>query len=163
MTYYTITETRGDGFVEELKAKNLEGAIKEACDGFRRMTRNDQKNTDSLWLCQIDLPGGVTFDEWQEDLDEYEDDAIVNILDYLSTFEIRLNSLMEVEEFHGTLEEAEKQADEGICYNQQDASIYYHGKLAARRAWVGCLEGIDDNDDPIQFGDFGYYADWEEE
>ena len=61
----------------------------------------------------------------------------------------------------GTLEQAMQQADAGAAYTQQDITISdNHGNIIARRPWYGTLTGIDDQSDPIQFGDFGFFADW---
>jgi hypothetical protein len=60
-----------------------------------------------------------------------------------------------------TLDEAMTTADEGARYTQQDIDIVddVTGETLTRK-WCGCLDGLDESSDPIQFGSFGYYADW---
>jgi|GEM_PF-2417060 hypothetical protein len=57
-------------------------------------------------------------------------------------------------------------ADEGATYTQQPITI--EGKfddgstnIICTRQWVGCLNGIENCEDPIRFGDYGYYSDWQ--
>lgn len=65
------------------------------------------------------------------------------------------------EEIEGTLEEAKAYADKHACYTQQDIDIYDESdKHICLRGWSGCLSDLEDQEDPIQFGDFGYYGDW---
>ena len=60
-----------------------------------------------------------------------------------------------------SLEEAMKIADEGASYTQCDITIIGpNGTDVAVRGWCGCRDGIEDETDPIDFGDFGYYGDW---
>ncbi len=60
------------------------------------------------------------------------------------------------------LDSAKAQADAGAAYTQSPISIEDdEGYPLAIRAWCGTLEGIEDAVNPIQFGDFGYYADWD--
>lgn len=63
---------------------------------------------------------------------------------------------------HGSLEDAKAYADKGACYTQTDIRICnVRGELVAERSWWGFgLGGIEENCDPIQFGDYGYYGDW---
>ena len=56
-------------------------------------------------------------------------------------------------------------ADEGATYTQQPITIERadaDGEMMeiCQRPWIGCLDGLAEQDDPIQFGTFGYYADW---
>jgi hypothetical protein len=65
------------------------------------------------------------------------------------------------EEFNGTLEDAIEIADERVTYNQEDMKILdENGKEAATRTWYGSLDGIEDCEDAIEFGSYGYYTDW---
>jgi len=58
-------------------------------------------------------------------------------------------------------------ADEGANYTQQpitiegtfddDGSV----NIICTRFWYNTLDGINDCDDPIQFGNFGFYGDWQ--
>lgn len=60
-----------------------------------------------------------------------------------------------------TLERAKELADEGAEYTQKSISIYDDDdNEVARRSWYGCTSGIEDCEDPIQFGDYGFYDDW---
>lgn len=83
-------------------------------------------------------------------------------------------------EYAETLEEAKALADEGACYTQQSIHIYevesetdndidydYYEtprQPVAIRNWYGVAydeeEAYEEN--PICFGDFGYYGDWVE-
>jgi hypothetical protein len=61
------------------------------------------------------------------------------------------------------LDEAKEIADENISYNQASMVICdAEGSALCSRTWVGCLDGIEDNENPIQYGDYGYYADWQD-
>jgi len=67
-------------------------------------------------------------------------------------------------EFTGDILLAMATADSGAVYTQQPITIEDEdGNEVARRQWYGVLTGIEDCQNPIQFGDFGYYADWIEE
>lgn len=63
-----------------------------------------------------------------------------------------------------TLEEAKKLADEGAAYTQQSISIEDEdGAVVLTRPWIGVAYDADSgSEDPIDFGQFGYYADWQE-
>jgi len=64
-------------------------------------------------------------------------------------------------DFDGTLEDAMTKANEGACYTQEDISINdASGKEVARRGWCGTTEFLEEQNNPIRFGAFGYYADW---
>lgn len=58
------------------------------------------------------------------------------------------------------LDDAMKEADEWCSYNNQSLEILEDGKVVATRSWYGCTEGFEDEENPIGFGNFGYYADW---
>ena len=62
------------------------------------------------------------------------------------------------------LEEAMRAADDAACYTQKDIVVEDEdGREVARRMW--CDLGFDErecpDEDPICFGDAGYYGDWE--
>ena len=61
-----------------------------------------------------------------------------------------------------TLDEAKKMADAAAAYTQQDIVILLDGEEITRRQWWGMAfdSDVDDGEDPICFGDFGYYSDW---
>jgi hypothetical protein len=65
-----------------------------------------------------------------------------------------------------SIEDAKQYADEGAEYTQESICVYDEDtdKLVAKRTWVGLL--LEDDlglvEDPICFGDFGYYDDWED-
>ena len=55
------------------------------------------------------------------------------------------------------------QADSGATYTQQPITIEDEsGNEVARREWYGVSDGWEDENNPIRFGDFGFYADWYE-
>lgn len=83
-------------------------------------------------------------------------------------------------EYAETLEEAKALADEGACYTQQSIHIYevesetdndidydYYEtprQPVAIRNWYGVAYDEEESyeENPICFGDFGYYGDWVE-
>ena len=77
---------------------------------------------------------------------------------------LSLNSMMEDEEFNGSLEDAMAKADEIACYTQQNIRIYADDKrdaLAAERCWYGVEPDNEVSEgDIISFGKFGYYGEW---
>lgn len=63
----------------------------------------------------------------------------------------------------GTLEDAKQIADQGTSYPGCSVSIYDENmEFVCKRKWWGCLTGIEDCVNPIQFGSFGFYDDWRE-
>ncbi len=62
-----------------------------------------------------------------------------------------------------SLETAMLLAEAKIGYNQHDMKIIENDKQIAVRRWYGCLNGIEDCENPIQFGNYGFYGDWEVE
>lgn len=76
---------------------------------------------------------------------------------------IRYHTGVGDEKVTGTITEAKEIADDGAAYTQQDISIEdENGNEIARRFWYGVKYNEDENDEqnPICFGDFGFYADW---
>lgn len=67
-------------------------------------------------------------------------------------------------EWADTLEEAKAIADDGAAYTQRDITIEDEDdNEVLRRPWwgVGYDEDESSDDDPICFGDFGYFGDWQ--
>lgn len=102
---------------------------------------------------------------WNEHTDIYEDGSrlLVKSLRYMAN----LNPLMGLFELDAeTYDEAKAEADRNITYNQNTAYIYEvneagNAKLVAHREW--CPFGDSDEcENPIDFGAFGYYSDWED-
>jgi len=63
---------------------------------------------------------------------------------------------------NGNLDEAKEAADNGAAYTQQPIVIKDEaGNEVTRRPWWGCLSGIEEEENVIQFGDFGFYGDWQ--
>lgn len=61
-----------------------------------------------------------------------------------------------------TVLDAMAEVDERIGYSQCSITIEDRdGNVLACREWNATLEGIEENEDPIQFGDFGYFSDWQ--
>ena len=57
---------------------------------------------------------------------------------------------------------AQAQADKHIGYNQESMLILdSNGDELSRRSWWGCTDGIEDCNNPIRYGDFGFYGDWQ--
>lgn len=66
-------------------------------------------------------------------------------------------------EVDGSLRDAMRAADAGAAYTQQNISIEdENGNEVAFRPWCGTTAEIEDQQNPIQFGSFGYYGDWQE-
>lgn len=63
----------------------------------------------------------------------------------------------------GNLDDAKAEADAAASYTQQSITIENEeGEEIARRPWCSTLDGIDECEDPIRFGNYGYYGDWYE-
>lgn len=63
-----------------------------------------------------------------------------------------------------TLEEAKEYANKQAAYTQLAITIEDpEGNLVCRRPWRGTQldPSVDPSEDPIEFGSFGYYSDWE--
>lgn len=61
-----------------------------------------------------------------------------------------------------TLEKAMATADDGCRYTQSSIIIEDDdGNEVAIRTWYGCTEGIELMENPIPFGDSGFYGDWQ--
>jgi len=61
-----------------------------------------------------------------------------------------------------TLEDAMAAAEKNAAYTQADIHIEdKDGNVVARLPWVGCAAGEDD-DVTVDFGEFGFYGEWEE-
>lgn len=58
------------------------------------------------------------------------------------------------------LEKALQYADNHAAYSQRHYSLTLDGEAVAWRAWYGGTDGFEDEEDPIGFGNFGYYCDW---
>lgn len=65
-----------------------------------------------------------------------------------------------VDTVNGDIDAAKAQADEEACYCQAPI-IILAGEDSLIRRWWGCIDGIEDQENPIQIGD-GYYSDWED-
>lgn len=105
-------------------------------------------SNDRVWWCYGD-PKDVI---WDSDVDG------------IPLWYIDLNPLMERIPFRGTLEEAQGEADRLITYNGHPAKIADdEGDDRCIRRWWS-REYNEDEDwelDPIKFGEFGFYSDWE--
>lgn len=63
------------------------------------------------------------------------------------------------------MDDAKRIADAGAAYTQQDIVIYDEDENEiARRRWCGVAYNADEcgAENPICFGSFGFYDDWEE-
>ena len=62
-----------------------------------------------------------------------------------------------------TLDDAKKVADNGACYTQESITIEdENGQTVSMRHWWDCMDGIEGMENPIRFGAYGYYGDWED-
>lgn len=53
-------------------------------------------------------------------------------------------------------------ADERAGNTEEPVEIHdCNNELVAKRAWCGCMDGIEDCENPIRFGNSGYYDDWQ--
>jgi hypothetical protein len=48
-----------------------------------------------------------------------------------------------------------------LTYTQEDVLVFVNNVLVASRKWYSTLDGIEECEKPIQFGDFGFYDDWQ--
>lgn len=68
----------------------------------------------------------------------------------------------------GTLDHAKRVADKGASYTQQHITIYTFDEVnltrvpVTGRSWHWQSSGMGRMHNPISFGDFGYYGDWED-
>lgn len=64
-----------------------------------------------------------------------------------------------------TVEDAVEYADKCASYSGDDIEIFdnLYGVTILKRKWWRSREGIELNDDPIDFGCEGYYGDWQDE
>lgn len=59
------------------------------------------------------------------------------------------------------IDELKKIADENTAYNQEDICIKNEeDEIIARRKWYSTKDGIEEEVNPIDYGDFGFYGDW---
>lgn len=125
-----------------------------AVDTWELMDKDDYANT-------ILANQGVSIDE----IDDEDFPVLVMVLENADTFRIDYNTGAGNIEMVGDLEEAQAAADEGAAYTGQPIIIYdANGNEVSRREWYGVKYNPDEADatDPIEFGDYGYYADWTE-
>lgn len=153
--------------------------------GARKFNLEEGFNNRLNWFQGAVGDGEMTF-EWDTDSEadiEFtiqvntkgvgEADAEGNFDQYITTFEL-INTLVKPQDFYinyntgagnewvtGTIEDAMKKADENATYTQETIAIENanHDELA-HRSWHGTLEFIDGEENPIKFGDSGYYSDW---
>ena len=63
-----------------------------------------------------------------------------------------------------TLEDAMAIADSSAAYTQEHITIEdAEGNVVAKRFWWCCTQGVENEENPISFGDFGFYGDWSHE
>ena len=77
-------------------------------------------------------------------------------------YEIQYNRLMDREKIYWTdsLEDVMEEADEGICYTQEDIIIYENGEEVARRKWYGVEPNEEEKEEEIVEIGGGFYAEW---
>ena len=63
-------------------------------------------------------------------------------------------------EVEGELFEVMEAEDKDATYPQDSISIEEDGIVVARRPWYGCMSGVEEEENPIQFGTSGFYGDW---
>jgi len=62
---------------------------------------------------------------------------------------------------YGTLEKALEIADFNVTYTQESISITdKNNEIVAERPWNETIEYIENESNPIKFGNYGYYGDW---
>ena len=61
-----------------------------------------------------------------------------------------------------TIDDAMQTADNNATYNGEDIKIICDGEIIAIRKWSATRDLFNEMESPIDFGGFGYYADWSE-
>ena len=84
----------------------------------------------------------------------------------MSKYYINYNTSAGNEWVAGCLADVQKVADAGASYTQEDIKIIDEtGNEVCRRRWWGVAYDKNADTDtvsPIDFGDFGYYGDWQD-
>ena len=69
-----------------------------------------------------------------------------------------------IDDGYESIESAKTAADQAASYTQESIVICdNNGKEVVSRYWYGCTDGVEEFEDPIQFGNYGFYTDWIED
>lgn len=151
--YFILEHRGGDCFDKKLETSDLSKAIKAAIDEWDCLTWREQRTT------RVELVEGYSLEDDEQELDL---SAYNPIWSSDKIYIVDLDNDIDGGDYeaYGTIEDAQRRADELATYCQRDMDIYAPDGVYSRR-WWGTTEGIEDCEDPIQFGSFGYYGDWE--
>lgn len=123
----------------------------------REAMEGDIWDSDKPCIFLFDEKRYVSHDEWVERYWDTYRGSIWYLIDY---------GTGAGNDYAEDLDKAKEIADEYASYTQKDITIYEretHKAVAVRR-WYGVKYDPDEaeQEDPIEFGDSGFYADWEE-
>ena len=140
-----IIKTDGHDYWEnKLNTMSVEEGFQKAINAWNHLTASE-KEKQNIRLA----------------ISEEEEEGVFNYSDYDIFWD---SSLQYIWNGYGykTLEEAVKDAEHYAAYTQENIDIYTPSGLYLRR-WWGTPEGWENCEDPIRFGKFGFYGDWEEQ
>lgn len=142
-TLWTIKTDGHDYWETKLNTMSIEEGFQKAMNAWNHLTALEKEKQNIRLV-----------------IGEEEEEEIFNYSDYDVLWD---SSLQYVWNGYGykTLEEAVKDAEHYAAYTQEDIIIYTPDSRYIR-SWWGCLSGIELAEDPIRFGNFGFYGDWEE-
>jgi hypothetical protein len=137
---FEVTADNGDGIMYGSTPKSVAEAFKLVND---------------LW--GVD-PSNVWELEWLAEYDENHNKIIVTEERYYIDYGTGAGN----EWVDGTLDEAKQTADQNASYTQCGIGIFKDGNEVCYRKWWSTLDDIEEFENPIQFGSFGYYTDWQD-
>lgn len=151
--YFILKYRVGDIFDKMLETHDTGKAIESAVDEWNGLTWREQKTT------RVELVEGYTLEDDDQELDLSAYDSIWSSAEmYIVDADYNPNGGPYVG--FPTLEEAERERDKCASYSQRDMVIYAPEGVYTRK-WWNTTQGVEDCNDPIKFGDFGFYGDWE--
>ena len=143
---FILKYSGGDRFERKLATRNIEKGLEAVLKAWAMLQESEKKNT-------------ILFLQEGEENEE-------GIFNELTAGDVFWDSDYQIyDEFgygHKTVEEAQKDADFYAAYTGKDIYLYAADKTYIRR-WYGTPEGWENCEDPIRFGNFGFYGDWEEQ
>ena len=156
--YFILKYRGGDVFDKMLETRDTGKAIKSAIDEWNNLTWREQKTT------RVELVEAYTLedDELEDDEQELDFSAYEPIWSSSEMYFVDADYNPNGGPYVGfsTLEEAERARDNGASYSQRNMVIYAPEGVYTRK-WWNTTQGVEDCNDPIKFGNFGFYGDWE--
>lgn len=143
-TLWIIKTDGHDSWETKLNTMSIEEGFQNALNAWNNLVASEKEKQN------IRLVAG----------EETEEEGAFNYSDYETLWD---SSLQYIWNGYGykTLKEAVKDAEHYAAYTQRDIVIYTPSSRYVR-TWWGCMSGIELVEDPITFGKFGFYGDWEE-